>query len=166
MKKTISVVLLCLLLGALLAACGSSTSGAATGSTQDYSEIIASTRNEEEAGMMPIVTGTEDDKIGILTFVKLNPEDTQRFALSASLINIRAYAVAIILPAEGKEQAVKDTLNAFVDTQKKAFENYLADQYEIAKGAIVEKADTGEIILVMAENAGDIMQQIKAGLNA
>ncbi|MFV0412505.1 MAG: DUF4358 domain-containing protein [Oscillospiraceae bacterium] len=166
MKKTISAVLFCLLLGAMFAACGGAASGAATGSTQNYSEIIAATRTEEDAGLMPIVTGTEDDKIGMLTFVKLNVEDTQRFALSASLINIRAYAVAIVLPAEGREQAVKDTLNAFVDTQKKAFENYLADQYEIAKGAIVEKADTGEIILVMAENAGDIMQQIKAGLSA
>ena len=163
MKKTLSLLLVCLLAVGLLAACGGGK--AATGSTVDYAELITSLRDTNENTAFPVVTSPDNDKLGmVLDLVGVSTDDMQRYAISASLNNVVVYGVAIILPEAGKADSVKKALNAFVQAMKDTQENYLPFQYEIASNAIIREAPTGEIVLVMCENATTMFDNILKGL--
>ncbi|MBS4786357.1 MAG: DUF4358 domain-containing protein [Clostridiales bacterium] len=95
----------------------------------------------------------------------LSAEDIQAGALSVSLINIRAYGMAVIKPAEGSEEKVQTALENFVAQQQKSFETYLQDQYAIAKNAKCEMVN-GYVVMTMGENSDAIFQSISDGLNA
>ena len=71
---------------------------------------------------------------------------------------------AAILPAAGKEDLVLEGLNSFVENQKRSFEQYLADQYEIAKEAKVGTLEDGTVLLVMCENQDAVYDSIKDAL--
>ena len=94
----------------------------------------------------------------------LTDADLGEFAFSTSLMMTRAYGIGIFMPADGKTDAVKAACEGFVELQKSAFETYLVDQYEIAKQAVVEVLDSGEVVLVMCENASDVFEQIKTAI--
>ena len=65
----------------------------------------------------------------------LNLEDDMYTDLAASVSSmmVRSYAVAIVKPAEGKTDAVKSALEAYVTSEQQSMEHYLEDQYQIAK---------------------------------
>lgn len=166
MKKFMMAVSLMLVL-ALLAGCGGS-SQAPTGSSRDYREVIEAARSSEEntSSFLPIVTGPDDDMHDLIFdpsfgFVE---DDMERYALSIGIVITQAYGVAIVLPKEGRQQAVTDQFKAFVEQQKKAQENYLPDQYEIAKSAIIKTAPTGEVLLAMCPDADQVMAAMLKGL--
>ncbi len=94
----------------------------------------------------------------------LTDTDLGEFAYSTTLMMTRAYGIGIFMPAEGKTETVKNALNGFVEIQKQSFETYLVDQFEIAKQAIVEELPTGEVVLVMCENAADVFEAIKTAI--
>ncbi len=140
------------------------------GSAADYAAVIEQARNPElnEIELYNIVTSPSDANHELIfydgsLFVQ---EDMQRYAVCSPGIITIAYAVAIILPKAGREAAVVDNINAFVQSQQDAMQNYLQDQYEITKAALVETMPTGEVVLVMCEDAATVMQNIKDGLAA
>ena len=94
----------------------------------------------------------------------LTAEDIEAGALSISLINIRAYGMAILKPAEGREEAVTAALEGFVALQQRNFEHYLADQYAIAQAARCETVN-GYAVMVMGENSDAIFQAISDALS-
>ena len=69
-----------------------------------------------------------------------------------------------IQPAEGKTDAVKAALEAYVQSEQQSMEHYLEDQYLVAKAATVTVAPTGEVVLVCAEDHDTILSNIKAAL--
>jgi len=79
---------------------------------------------------------------------------------------VRSYAIAIVKPAEGKTDAVKAALEAYVQSEQQSMEHYLEDQYQIAKAATVTVAPTGEVILVCAEDHDTILSNIEKALAA
>ena len=81
-----------------------------------------------------------------------------------SMMNVRAYAIGVFKPAEGQAEVVQAAVESYVSLQRKSFENYLADQYEVAKGALVKTLPGGEIVLVMSEGAADIMANLEKTL--
>ena len=98
----------------------------------------------------------------------LNLEDDMYTDLAASIsaMMVRSYAVAIVKPAEGKTDAVKSALEAYVTSEQQSMEHYLEDQYQIAKAATVTVAPTGEVILVCAENHDTLLTNIEKALAA
>ena len=80
----------------------------------------------------------------------LAAEDVQEAAFSLSLMNVQAYGIAIVKPVQNRTGAVKEALQAYIDGQKAAQQNYLPDQYAIAKTARLETLKTGEVVLVHA----------------
>ena len=92
------------------------------------------------------------------------PEDIEAGALSVSLINVRAYGMAVIKPAAGKEEAVLSGCQNFVALQQKSFETYLQDPYAIAKNAKCENLN-GYVVMVMGENSDAIYQAISDALS-
>ena len=140
---------------------------AGTADAVDYVRIITDARGEGET--TPIMTNhTEDDPTEKeMTFAMLGftPEDTEAYGVSLSLMNIRAYAIAVVKPAQGKAETVKKGLENYVEAQKTNFERYLEDQYEIASSAKLETLDDGTIVLVMCEGQDTIFDSIKTALS-
>ena len=129
---------------------------------QLYETAITGARDEETNQALPPITSAEDDRAGmVFAMLGVTPGDMTAYALSVSLMNVRAYAVAAIYPAAGKEDTVLEALRAFVDSQKQSFEQYLADQYEIAVNARVETLEDGTVLLVMSESQVSVFDAIR-----
>lgn len=191
MKRLFTAILtaaLVLSLAALvlsLAACGAkpAASSSQPAAQKDYVQIIKDARTDEFNESYPILSGTTgaDAALGhnpfsaaedeaksmydmVVEMTGLKPELMTQYAMSISMMNVQVYAVGIFKPAEGKAQEVMDAANGFVQMQQKAQEQYLADQYAIAKAAIVKELPTGEVILVMCEDAGKVAEKIETAL--
>jgi hypothetical protein len=168
MKKT-ALLLGIAMVFAMMAGCaggGETRRGSAAG----YAQVIRDARTPEmnDVALYDIVTGPGDKQYDMyfdpsFGFVEA---DMEKYAVSLGTIITIAYGIAIILPAEGREQAVLDQANGYVEQQRKAQENYLPNQYEIAKAAIVKTVDTGEVVMVMTEEAETVMAKIEAALKA
>ena len=133
-------------------------------------KVLEAARPDElnDTPLYDVVAGADDelyDQIFSESFGFVEA-DMERYAISLGMVNTQAYGVAIILPAEGRQQAVLDQVDAFVEMQRRAQENYLPDQYEIAMAAQVEIAPTGEVLLAMCEDATTVMDNMLAELAA
>lgn len=177
-------LLLAAVLAFALTACGANSNAPAK--DLDYAQIIHDARTEEHNTYQLILandrTGeatyaaldgnadelTADDLTGLadLYFPMLNiaREDVTNYAISLSLMNVQSYCVAVVLPAEGRTEAVQAGFQAYIDSQKLGMQNYLADQYAIASAATVTVADSGEVILVCCENGDAVLDSILAAL--
>ena len=168
-----------------LAGCGQSASSASE--PKDYSQIIHDARSDEDNENMLIlatdgkggftaIDGYSADMTAedfqsqaenfILPMLGLEEGDYESFAASVSLMNVRSYAVAIVKPAAGKTDAVQKALEDYVTGQQMSMQNYLADQYEIAKAATVTVVPSGEVVLVCCENSADVLGSIEDALAA
>ena len=119
----------------------------------------------EEIEAFQQAEGTARSSQMIFETLGLSAEDIEAGALTISLINVRAYGMALIKPAEGKEETVLSACQNFVELQQKNFETYLQDQYAIAKNAKCETIN-GYVVMVMGENSDAIYQSISDTLNA
>ncbi|WP_394964083.1 DUF4358 domain-containing protein [Candidatus Allofournierella excrementigallinarum] len=180
MKRIFSLMAVCLLaLG--LAACGSSP--ASSGEPKDYVAILTGARPAKDNEDLVIfhlkdgaytATGgyagelTEEDIASqgamCLQVLGLAEEDVEEAAFSVSMMNVQSYGLAIVKPAEGRQAAVTEGLQAFIDSQKAAQENYLADQYAIAKAARLDAVKSGEVVLVMCAEQDAVFSSIKDAL--
>ena len=185
MKRLIAALLAGLTLFALVGC--SAGNKADSAAPKDYSQILHDARTDEENEYDMIFTkgedgkftaidgysaeyeaGQLDDEVRNLMMPLLNLEDDMYTDLAASVSSmmVRSYAVAIVKPAEGKTDAVKSALEAYVTSEQQSMEHYLEDQYQIAKAATVTVAPTGEVILVCAENHDTLLSNIEKALAA
>ena len=185
MKRFIAALLAGLTLFTLVGCSGGSKADSST--PKDYSQIIHDARTDEDNEYDMIFTkgedgkftaidgysaeyeaGQLDDEVRNLMMPLLNLEDDMYTDLAASVSSmmVRSYAVAIVKPAEGKTDAVKSALEAYVTSEQQSMEHYLEDQYQIAKAATVTVAPTGEVILVCAENHDTLLANIEKALAA
>ena len=173
MKKSMTLSLAALMLVGALAGCAgnekpqeSETPKTPEEIASAYKTAIESARDEETNEVMSIITSSDDDMADmILPMVGITDENTTAYAVSISAMNVKAYGIAAIMPAEGKSDEVLEGVKAFVDQQKNNFEFYLADQYDIANAAKVETLDDGTVLLVMSEDQDKIFDSIKDALN-
>lgn len=100
----------------------------------------------------------------MLQILGVDPASLDAYAFSVSLMNVRAYAIGVFKPAEGKSDEVTAALEEYVSLQQQSFEQYLEDQYTVAKGALLRTLPGGEIVLVMSEGAPDIMAALEKAL--
>ena len=185
MKRLIAALLAGLTLFALVGC--SAGNKADSAAPKDYSQILHDARTDEENEYDMIFTkgedgkftaidgysaeyeaGQLDDEVRNLMMPLLNLEDDMYTDLAASVSSmmVRSYAVAIVKPAEGKTDAVKAALEAYVQSEQQSMEHYLEDQYQVAKAATVTVAPTGEVILVCAEDHDTILSNIEKALAA
>ena len=183
MKKFLTLTLafmLCL----TTAACAAKPASTGTDrSALDFAKIIKEARDQETNDNMDIIGAikgetpslkhnpheidaeSSKDMIAMsMEFMGLTPDMLDNFAFSASMMNIRAYAVGIFLPAADKAEDVKAALQTYVDNQVSSFTNYLPDQFEVAKAAVLKQLPTGEYLLVMSPDASDIATAMESAL--
>lgn len=133
--------------------------------TAAYKAAIEGARDDEMNQYVPVITASDEAMADmILPMVGVTDENATSYAVAVSAMNVQAYGIAAIMPAEGKSDEVLEGVKAFVDQQKSNFEMYLADQYDIANAAKVETLDDGTILLVMSEGQDEILQSLKDAL--
>lgn len=79
----------------------------------------------------------------LLPLLNLEEDMYTDFAASVSGMMVQSYGIAIVKPAEGKQQAVFEALDAYVQSQMQSMEHYLEDQYQIAASSHISTAPTG-----------------------
>lgn len=177
-----------LAVAALFALAGCGKSGKADSAPKDYTKILHDARPDEDNEYYMIFSPGADGKFTaqygysgsyedadqldaeirnmLFPLLNLNEEDYTDFAASVSGMMVQSYGIAIVKPAEGKQQAVFDAMDAYVQSQMQSMEHYLEDQYQIAAAAHISTAPTGEVILVCCENPEAVMNAIKTALAA
>lgn len=166
MKKILAFALTLTVAAALLAGCGSKQTGSDKTPEelgQLYSQAITD-NGGEMVEYNPVVTQGEEQAEVILQALGLTAEDTQAFGISMSMMNVKAYGIAAVMPAQDKADAVKEGLQSFIDRQQQNFELYLQDQYEIAKNAKLETLEDGTILMVMCEGQDEVFQAISEAI--
>ena len=180
-------IIACLMAGILMLAlvgCGTSGSSSAA-AKKDYTQILHDARSDEDNEYLMIFTKGEDgkftaqygysaeyeadqlsDEVDNMMMPLLGLEDGMYddFAASVSGMMVSVYGVAIVKPAEGRTQDVVDAMDAYVQSQQKAMERYLEDQYEIASAARVVTVPTGEVVMVCCEDSDTVLENIKKAL--
>ena len=185
MKRIIASLLAGLCLFALVGC--SAGSKADSAAPKDYSQIIHDARTDEDNEYDMIFTKGKDgkftaidgysaeyeadqlsDEVANMMMPLLGLEDDMYddFAASVSGMMVSVYGVAIVKPAEGRTQDVVDAMDAYVQSQQKAMERYLEDQYEIASAARVVTVPTGEVVMVCCEDSDTVLENIKKALAA
>lgn len=176
-----------LAVAALFALVGCSKSDKADAAPKDYTKILHDARPDEDNEYYMIFSPGEDGKFTaqygysdsydaaqldeeirsmLLPLLNLEEDMYTDFAASVSGIMVQSYGIAIVKPAEGKADAVKQALQDFVTHEQMSMEHYLEDQYQIAKAAKVEVLPSGEVVLVCCENSDAVLSAIKTALAA
>ena len=173
MKKMLTLALALALTVTALAGCsGKNGDGGSTPPAKTPEELttLYSSSITENGGEMveynPVISEAKEDdgSAMILETLGLKTEDMTAFGVSASMMNVQAYGIAAVMPADGKADAVKQALQAFIDNQKQSFEMYLADQYEIASNAKLETLEDGTVLMVMCEDQDTVFDAISAAI--
>ena len=173
MKRILTLTLAAALLLSALAGCsgGGSQESQAVKTPEEYTTAyqaaIEGARDDEMNEAVPVITSTDDQMADlVLPMVGITSDNAAAFAVAVSPMNIRAYGIVAVLPAEGKSEEVQEGLQGFIDQQKQSFEQYLADQYDIANAARLETLDDGTILLVMCEDQDTVFDAIQDALSA
>lgn len=169
MKKILTAALALALTLTALAGCSGKSAASQTRTPEELTQIYADAITQNGGEMVqynPVISEVKEDDLSamILESLGLKEEDMAAFGISMSMMNVKAYGIAAIMPAEGKADAVKEALQNFIDIQKQSFEQYLADQYEIAKSAKLETLADGTVLMVMCENADAVYEAIKSAI--
>ena len=155
------------LLAAALTGCGPGKAGENTtlspaARTELYKNAIESARDQEMNEAVPVITSDRDDLADfILPMLGVTGENASAYAMAVSPMNVRAYGIAAVFPAAGKDEEVLEGLRHFRDTQERNFEQYLADQYEIAQNTRMETLEDGTILLVMCDDQDAVFDAIR-----
>lgn len=170
MKKYLTCALALAMTVALLAGCagGAETAGK---TPEELAQLYSAAITENGGEMVeynPVFTevGEEDASGMILEMLGLAQEDMQAFGISASMMNVQAYGIAAVMPAEGRTEAVTEALQGYIDNQKAGFELYLADQYEVASNARLETLEDGTVLMTMCEGQDQVFEAISAAILA
>lgn len=167
MKKIISLALAMTMM--VLAGCSAKTEAPAAKTPEELAALYTSAITENGGEMVeynPVITEAKEDdgSAFLLETMGLKAEDMTAFGISVSMMNVKAYGIAAVMPAEGKEETVKSALQSYIDTQKMNFEFYLADQYEIAENARLETLADGTILMVMCQDQDTVLDAIAAAI--
>lgn len=167
MKKILSFALAMSIL--VLSGCSQQAQSGAEKTPEELTTLYAESITEFGGEMVeynPVVTEVEEDTDSamLLEAMGLNTEDMTAFAFSSSMMNVKAYGIAAVMPAEGKEEDVKAALQSFIDGKQSSFEFYLEDQYEVACNARLETLDDGTVLMVMTEDQDTVYDGISAAI--
>lgn len=160
MKKTLSLILTLIAMACVFTACSSQKNF----TSQELVDIINNNGNELTQYNPAVAFDSDNSDLeAFFDWYEIDKNNIEAGAVSFTLMNVKAYQISIVKPVSGKEADVKEDLQNYVDAMVQRFDTYLIDQYEIAQNAIL-KEENGYIVLVMAEGAQEIYENICAEL--
>lgn len=124
--------------------------------------VIHDNRNADDNQYMDIMSPENSDEF-ILEFLGLNTVTLDDWAVSMSMMNVKAYGIMVMKPAADDMEATMTALQTWVDNTKQSYEQYLADQYEIACQAVVKTVGDYAMV-VMCEDAATVAANIETAL--
>ena len=168
MKKSITLMLVLTFVIAVFSGCASTskTDGLSPEELEKlYAKAITDARDDDLNSAFPVMLGSEESEDEVVAemlheLLGFKSDDAEAYAMSISLMNVKAYGIVVVKPADGRAEAVKDGLQGFIDQQCQGFELYLADQYEIAKNARLETLNDGTIVMVMCPDQDAVYDSI------
>lgn len=171
MKKILTLALVLALAVTGLSGCSGNGGTTSDKSPEELAQLYHTAITDNGGEMVeynPVITEKKEDdgSAMLLEMLGLDTGDMTAFGISASMMNVKAYAIAAVMPAEGKADDVKEGLQGYIDQQKSSFEMYLADQYEVAKNARLETLEDGTILMVMCEDQDTAFDAISAAIQA
>lgn len=123
--------------------------------------ILYQARDEETNDYMKSYS---DDSAGFLSLLGLSEDDVEECVISTSMMNVKAYMIAIFKPANtGVNDKIISALETYKQSMIDSFKQYLQDQLEIAENASIF-TENGYIGIVMCEDADTIRDSIKSAL--
>ncbi len=167
MKKIISLMLSAVLTVALFTACSSEETKVYT--NEELATVVSTALGEEMAGYFPPShLGAEELNSFLFNVdgLDFDAANYQAGAFSFSIMNTQAFAVMLVQPAEGMEEAALAELTEYRDYIISQFEGYLPDQLAVAKEGKVETLENGLIALVVYENGDEVLSTIKTEITA
>jgi len=170
MKKMFALAVAAVMALTLLAGCSGRSGGGTSGGAKTPEELktlytdAITANGGEMVEYNPVFSEATEENAMLLEMMGLKEEDMVAFAASVSMMNVKAYGIAAVMPAEGKTEAVREALQGFIDQKQMEFEFYLADQYEVAENAELETLDDGTVLMVMAEGGEKIFDNIAAAI--
>lgn len=167
MKKILAFALALTMMA--LSGCSSTSSAPAEKTPEELTTLYTDAITANGGEMVqynPVISEVKEDdgSAFVLEVMGLKEEDMAAFGISASMMNVKAYGIAAVMPAEGKEETVKSTLQSYIDAQQRSFEFYLADQYEIASNARLETLEDGTILMIMCEDQDTVFEAISSAI--
>ena len=155
----------CLLFLTLLTACSTPSPKPALSYEERidlYETAIESARDRTANEAFPLIDDADDDTAqAVFDSLNLSEEDMSAYVISAPLMSTKAYAVAAIYPAAGKDDAILESLRRYVSSQQHSFKNDLPDQYKIAVDTRLETLGDGTVLLVMCKDQNAIFNAIR-----
>ena len=171
MKKLLTIAIAATMLLTTLAGCSPKNGTGSTKTPEELAQLYDDAITQNGGEMVeynPVITEKKEDDLSsmILETLGLQSEDMQAFGISVSMMNVQAYGIAAVMPANGKTEAVQEALQAFLDRQRQSFEQYLAAQYEVAKNARLETLEDGTVLMVMCQDQDTGFDEISAAILA
>ena len=162
-KKMITAVLAMSIL--VLSGCSgkSSSSQAAAKTPEELTALYAQAITANGGEMVeynPVLSEVTEESAMLLEMMGLKEEDMAAFGVSTTMMNVKAYGIAAVMPVEGKTDAVKESLQGFIDQKQMEFEFYLPDQRPIAENARLEVLEDGTVLMVMIEDQDTVFENI------
>ena len=133
-------------------------------SKNELSQIISDNRDKDYNDSVDIVDSIDDQEAEItFTMLGIDEKDLDEYAISLSPVNIKAYCVAIVKPAQGKKDVIKEAFETYKSSQEDVFEQYLQDQYKIAQEAVL--TEVGDyIVFAMCEDSSTFRDNVVKAL--
>ena len=129
----------------------SESSEDASAAAVDLDALIEQIQTEVE---IPSLTPADDELLQ--TIYGIDPADVEDYAGGFSMMNVHAADVMIVKAKPDTADAVRAGLESRIEAQKRAFENYLPDQYEAANSAEVEQYGDYLVLVILADEADTV----------
>ena len=126
-------------------------------SSKDNAKVITEAKNGQNRifpGMMPVNDEQLQNVLGI------TKDDVKEFSMQMPAMMTNSATFIIVKPAEGKEEYVKEKLDAYMLKLEQQWATYLPAQYELVKNRLTENYG-GYYIYIVSNNNNVVLETIK-----
>ena len=128
--------------------------------SKDNEKLLKAVKDVKEpifGAMMEVTKENVKDTLNIY------PASLDEFLMETPMMIVQSNTYIIVRPASGKEQEVKDAINAYMKRLEEQWKTYLPDQYELVKNRKEEKLGDYLIYIVSSDNE-KVFNTIKASV--
>lgn len=126
--------------------------------SKDNEKLLKAIKDVKEPifGAMMEVT-----KENVKDTLNIDPASLDEFLMETPMMIVQSNTYIIAKPASGKEQEVKDAINAYMKKLEDQWKTYLPDQYELVKNRKEEKLGD-YLIYIISDDNEKVFNTIKA----